>query len=76
MTQPAYMPFTHLSEPTAQILSTLVGPLVIYQPIKRPVAERLTRLALSAEPANVKPDDKRPSASVRHTLIGLLEACG
>jgi hypothetical protein len=44
MTTPAYMPFTHLAASNARILNALVGPVVIYQPIKKRVAENLGRL--------------------------------
>lgn len=43
--KPAYMPFTYLSESTARILSALVGPVVIYQPMKKNIPESLTQLA-------------------------------
>jgi hypothetical protein len=38
---PAYMPFTYLSESTARILMALVGPVVIYQPLKTNIHESL-----------------------------------
>lgn len=44
MTTPAYMPFTHLAASSARTLNSLVGPVVIYQPIKKRVAENLDRL--------------------------------
>jgi hypothetical protein len=44
MTTPAYMPFTHLAASSARTINALVGPVVIYQPIKKRVAENLVRL--------------------------------
>lgn len=43
--KPIYMPFTHMTEPTARMLSTLVGPVVVYQPLENKVADSLTALA-------------------------------
>ena len=40
----AYMPFTYLSEPTARILASLVGPVVVYQPLKMAIPASLTAL--------------------------------
>ena len=42
---PAYLPFTYLSESTARMLTALVGPVVIYQPLKTNVPESLGALA-------------------------------
>ncbi len=42
---PAYMPFTYLSASTARLLSALVGPVVVYQPLKKDIPESLTQLA-------------------------------
>ena len=42
---PAYMPFTYLSESTARILTALVGPVVVYQPLKTTIPESLGALA-------------------------------
>jgi hypothetical protein len=42
---PTYMPFTYLSESTARILKALVGPVVIYQPLKSNIHEHLSKLA-------------------------------
>ena len=41
----AYMPFTYIPESTARILSALVGPVVIYQPLKKNIPESLSALA-------------------------------
>jgi hypothetical protein len=41
----AYIPFTHLSESTARQLFALVGPPVIYQPLKSRIPESLSALA-------------------------------
>ena len=41
----AYMPFTYLSESTARILTSLVGPPVIYQPLKSNIHQGLNALA-------------------------------
>jgi hypothetical protein len=41
----AYMPFTYLSEPTARLLTDLVGPVVVYRPLKMNVPESLSTLA-------------------------------
>ncbi len=41
----AYMPFTYLSEPTARILTALVGPVVVYRPLKTNIPESLGALA-------------------------------
>jgi len=41
----AYMPFTYLSESTACILASLVGPVVVYQPLKTIIPEHLQGLA-------------------------------
>lgn len=41
----AYMPFTYLSEATARLLYALVGPLVIYQPLKTQILQNLSALA-------------------------------
>jgi hypothetical protein len=43
--KPVYMPFTHLTEPTARILSALMGPVVVYQPLENRVDGSLTALA-------------------------------
>jgi hypothetical protein len=43
---PAYMPFAYLSEPTARILTALVGPVVVYQPLKANIPESLGALAM------------------------------
>ncbi len=40
----AYMPFTCLSEPTARLLTALVGRVVVYQPLKMNIPESLTAL--------------------------------
>lgn len=42
---PAYMPFTHIPESTARLLFALVGPLVIYQPLKSNIHPGLSELA-------------------------------
>ncbi len=42
---PAYMPFTYISEAETRLLATLVGPLVIYQPLKTDIPESLSDLA-------------------------------
>lgn len=42
---PAYMPFSYLSESTARILASLVGPVVIYQPLKKAIPQSLIALA-------------------------------
>ena len=42
---PAYMPFTYLSESTARLLTALVGPVVVYQPLKTSIPESLGALA-------------------------------
>ena len=42
---PVYMPFTHLSAPTARLLAGLVGPVVVYQPIATAIPESLSSLA-------------------------------
>jgi hypothetical protein len=39
------MPFTYLSESTARRLAALVGPVVIYQPLKTNIPDTLTALA-------------------------------
>lgn len=36
-----YMPFTYISESTARLLTALVGPLVVYRPLKTSVPESL-----------------------------------
>ena len=41
----AYFPFTHISEQNARLLAALVGPVVVYQPIKTAVASGLDELA-------------------------------
>lgn len=43
--KPVYMPFTYLTEPTARILSVLMGPVVVYQPLENRVDGSLTALA-------------------------------
>ena len=43
--KPVYMPFTYLTEPTARILSALMGPVVVYQPLENRVDDSLTALA-------------------------------
>ncbi|WP_372682845.1 hypothetical protein [Desulfosarcina sp.] len=43
---PAYMPFTYLSESTARILSALLGPVVVYQPLESTIPEGMGALAL------------------------------
>ncbi len=40
-----YFPFTHISEHNARLLAALVGPVVVYQPIKTAVASELEALA-------------------------------
>jgi hypothetical protein len=40
-----YMPFTYLTEPTARILSALIGPVVVYQPLQTRVDDSLSALA-------------------------------
>ncbi len=42
---PAYMPFTYLSDSTARILAALVGPPVVYQPLKSNIHQDLSALA-------------------------------
>lgn len=42
---PVYMPFTYLSESTARLLAALVGPVVIYQPLKKNIPQSLPGLA-------------------------------
>ncbi|MCB2148285.1 MAG: hypothetical protein KQI81_17550 [Deltaproteobacteria bacterium] len=42
---PAYLPFTYLSESTARMLTALVGPVVIYQPLATSIPESLRALA-------------------------------
>lgn len=42
---PVYMPFTYLSESTARILTALVGPVVIYQPLESRIPDGLSTLA-------------------------------
>lgn len=42
---PVYMPFTYLSESTARILNSLVGPVVVYRPLKTSIPESLDALA-------------------------------
>jgi hypothetical protein len=41
----AYFPFTHISEQNARLLVSLVGPVVVYQPIKTAVVSALDELA-------------------------------
>lgn len=41
----AYMPFTYLSESTAHILTALLGPVVVYQPLASNIPESLGVLA-------------------------------
>ena len=41
----AYFPFTRISEQDARLLAALVGPVVVYQPIKTAVASALDELA-------------------------------
>jgi hypothetical protein len=41
---PVYMPFTYLSEPTARLLTALVGPMVIYQPLESSIHASLSAL--------------------------------
>ena len=43
----AYFPFTYLSEPTARLLVALVGPVVVYQPVKTAIDAELHELASS-----------------------------
>lgn len=42
---PAYMPFTYLSEATARMLTSLVGPVVVYQPLQATLPAGLSDLA-------------------------------
>lgn len=42
---PAYMPFTYLSAATARILTALVGPMVVYQPSRSTIDDKLLGLA-------------------------------
>jgi hypothetical protein len=41
----AYMPFTYLSGSTARTLASLVGPVVVYQPLESNIPESLSELA-------------------------------
>lgn len=41
----AFMPFTYLSAPAARLLAGLVGPLVVYQPLKTNIPSSLSALA-------------------------------
>lgn len=43
--KPVYMPFTYLTEPTARILSALMGPVLVYQPLENRIDGSLTALA-------------------------------
>ncbi len=43
--QAAYMPFTYLSAATARSLAALVGPVVVYQPMRPHIPEPLAALA-------------------------------
>jgi len=64
---PVYMPFTYLSESTARILTALVGPVVIYQPLKTNIHESLSALAsqgLVAIRSPITRDDDRLRAAL------------
>ena len=43
--KPVYMPFTYLPESMARVLASLVGPVVVYQPLENRVCESMTDLA-------------------------------
>lgn len=64
---PAYMPFTYLPESTARLLFALVGPVVIYQPLKKNIPESLSASAakgLVEIRTPVSRDDDRLSAAL------------
>ena len=42
---PVLMPFTYLSESTARSLTTLLGPVVVYQPLKSAIPSSLDKLS-------------------------------
>ena len=68
---PAYMPFTHLSEPTARLLTALLGPVVVYQPLKTGIPEGLRALAsqglIEIRTPIVHDDDRLRAALVEFT---------
>ena len=43
--KPIYLPFTYLPESMARVLASLVGPVVVYQPVENRVCESMTDLA-------------------------------
>lgn len=65
---PAYMPFTTLSPFTARILAGLVGPTVVYQPLKKNIPDELSTLAsqglIEIRTPIADDDDERVSAAL------------
>ena len=64
---PVLMPFSYIAEPMARLLSELVGPLVVYQPLGADVPESLQRLdqeGLIALRSPMENDDDRLRAAL------------